>query len=96
MLGRAQIVAQELVRLACESRDVHFVGARYIPVGASKPRQPIGTPLKHCIKLSSQPPPKEPLDALGSPPAKPKRVRATLLSVLAKGVAVVLVILLLF
>jgi hypothetical protein len=73
-----QIVAQELVRLASESRDIHFCGARYMPPGCLPPKQPIGTPLRHCIKiLPHAPPPAVSPGAVGespeSSPSPPQR-----------------------
>jgi hypothetical protein len=47
---RVQVVAGELIRLAAESRDIHFVGARYVPPSVKPPEHAIGTPLTEVLK----------------------------------------------
>lgn len=48
------MVASELLRLAGESRDVHVVGARYVPTGVKPPEHAIGTPLSEVSKKPGQ------------------------------------------
>jgi hypothetical protein len=44
------VVAGELIRLAAESRDIHYVGARYVPPSVKPPEHAIGTPLIEVLK----------------------------------------------